>query len=78
MVAGIRLIKQTKKNFVFQEGMGQSGMEKVRPQISYAKQVKDPCLDVKEVEILSESDVLENIQKGIMIGFGTKAVEHKE
>ena len=37
-----------------------------------------PCLDVKEIEILSESDVLKNIQKGIVTGFEIRAVEHKE
>ena len=28
-----------------------------------------PCLDVKEVEVLSESDVLKNIQKEIITKF---------
>ena len=28
-----------------------------------------PCLDIIEVEILSKSDVLENIKKGIITGF---------
>ena len=37
-----------------------------------------PCLDVKEVKILSGSAVLENIYKGIITGFGIKAVEHEE
>ena len=66
-------------------------MEKIRSQINNTKYVKGihitvpknilsrrPCLDVKEIEILSESDVLENIQKGIVTGFEIRAVEHKE
>ena len=36
-----------------------------------------PYLDIKEVKILNESDVCENIKKEIINGFGIKAVEHK-
>ena len=35
-------------------------------------------LDVEEVEILSRSDVLKNIKRGIITGIGIKAIEHKE
>ena len=37
-----------------------------------------PYLEAKEVEILNESDILKNIKKGIITGFGIKAVEHRE
>ena len=37
-----------------------------------------PHLDIKEVKILTESDVLEDIKMGIETGFEVKIVEHKE
>ena len=37
-----------------------------------------PYLDLKEVKILKESDVLENIIKGIMTRFEIKAVKHEK
>ena len=37
-----------------------------------------PYLDVKKGEILSESDVFENIKKGIKTRFQIKAIEHNE
>ena len=37
-----------------------------------------PHLDIKEVKILTESDVLEEIKVGIETGFEVKIVEHKE
>ena len=69
-------------------------MEKERPQINNKKQPKGArttvpkkkrCLlscrrylDLKEIEMLKISDVLEDVNNGIITGFGIKAVEHKE
>ena len=66
-------------------------MEKVRPQINNIKKVKKkntyywtkrrcllscrPYLDVQKVEIINKSDVLEDIRKIIITGFGIKAVQ---
>ena len=37
-----------------------------------------PHLDIKEVKILTKSDVPEDIKMGIKPEFGVKVVEHKE
>ena len=78
MVLVLRFIKQTKKLYILGGNAGWSGMEKVRPQTNNTKQIKETwttvpkkmltqsltqCLDVKEVEVLSKSDVLKIYRK---------------
>ena len=73
--------------------MSQGGTEKLQSPLNNAKQSQGtrttvskkrcilsrrPHLDIKEVKILTESDVLEDIKMGIETGFEVKIVEHKE
>ena len=40
--------------------------------------IRRPHLDIKEIKIITKSDVPEDIKMGIETGFGVKLVEHKE
>ena len=40
--------------------------------------IRRPHLDIKEIKIITKSDVPEDIKMGIETEFGVKLVEHKE
>ena len=40
--------------------------------------IRRPHLDIKEIKIITKSDVPEDIKMGIKTEFGVKLVEHKE
>ena len=73
--------------------MSQGGTEKLQSPLNNVKQPEGTCttvpkkrcilsrrphLDIKQVKILTESDVPEEIKIGIETGFEVKFVEHKE